>query len=196
MSTGSFPGVKSGRGVTLTPLPLLVAWSWKSRAIPLLPLWAVRPVQSLSACTRVHFTFTCPSLSFTVTFGLSLSFSSFALKRELKIAHQIYWLSDLWSNEALQCGIPSMQYDSVWKGPLSCFIYQIGCSLRLAKRRPPSSSVYVWSWVLKSHNAFRLLDCCFGILEQFFFNNATGICHLRLMVELLAFCLVTDVPNC
>jgi hypothetical protein len=27
-----------------------------SRAIPLLPLWTVRPVQSLSACTRVHFT--------------------------------------------------------------------------------------------------------------------------------------------
>jgi hypothetical protein len=29
-----------------------------SRAIPLLPLWAVRPVQSLSACTRMHFIFT------------------------------------------------------------------------------------------------------------------------------------------
>ena len=29
-----------------------------STAIPLLPLWAVRPVRSLSACTRVHFTFT------------------------------------------------------------------------------------------------------------------------------------------
>jgi hypothetical protein len=27
-----------------------------SRAIPLLPLWTVRPVQSLSACTRVNFT--------------------------------------------------------------------------------------------------------------------------------------------
>jgi hypothetical protein len=26
-----------------------------SRAIRLLPLWAVRPVQSLNACTRVHF---------------------------------------------------------------------------------------------------------------------------------------------
>jgi len=51
MGTGSFPGVKSGRGVTLTPLPLPVPWSRKSRAIPLLPLWAVRPVQSLSACT-------------------------------------------------------------------------------------------------------------------------------------------------
>jgi len=53
----SFPGVKSGRGVTLTPLPLLVLWSRKSRAITLLLLWAVRLVQSLSACTRVHFTF-------------------------------------------------------------------------------------------------------------------------------------------
>ena len=56
MGTGSFPGVKSGRGVTLTPHPLLVPWSRKSRAIPLLPLWAVRPVQSLRACTRVHLT--------------------------------------------------------------------------------------------------------------------------------------------
>jgi len=37
MGTGSFPGVKSGRGVTLTPHPLLVPQSWKSRAIPLLP---------------------------------------------------------------------------------------------------------------------------------------------------------------
>ena len=56
MRTGSFLGVNSGRGVTLTPHPLLVLWSRKSRAIPLLPLWAVRPVQNLSACTRMHFT--------------------------------------------------------------------------------------------------------------------------------------------
>jgi hypothetical protein len=28
-----------------------------SRDIPLLPIWAIRPVQSLGACTRVHFTF-------------------------------------------------------------------------------------------------------------------------------------------
>ena len=56
MDTGSFPGIKRGRGVTLTPHPLLVPWSWKGRAIPLLPLRAVRPVQNLSACTRVHFT--------------------------------------------------------------------------------------------------------------------------------------------
>jgi len=58
MGTGCFPGVKSGRGLTLTSHPLLVPWSRMSTAIPLLPLWAVRPVESLSACTRVHFTFT------------------------------------------------------------------------------------------------------------------------------------------
>ena len=51
MGTGSFPGVKSNRGVTLTPQPLPVPWSRKSIAIPLLPVWAVRPAQSLSACT-------------------------------------------------------------------------------------------------------------------------------------------------
>jgi len=54
--SGSFLRVKSGRGVTLTPHRLLALWSRKSRAIPLLPLWAVQPVQSLSACTRAHFT--------------------------------------------------------------------------------------------------------------------------------------------
>ena len=57
VGTGSFPGVKSGRGVTLTPHPLLVPWSRKGRAIPLLLLRAVRPVQSLSACKGVNFTF-------------------------------------------------------------------------------------------------------------------------------------------
>jgi hypothetical protein len=57
MGTGYFPGVKSGRGMTLTLDPLLVPWSRKSKARPQLPLWAEWPVQSLSACTRVHFTF-------------------------------------------------------------------------------------------------------------------------------------------
>jgi len=46
MGTGAFPGVKSGRGVTLASHPLLVPWSRKSNAIPLLPLWAVLSVRS------------------------------------------------------------------------------------------------------------------------------------------------------
>jgi hypothetical protein len=51
MGMVSFPGVNSGRGVTLTPHLLLVPWSRKSRVIPLLHHWTVRPVQSLSVCT-------------------------------------------------------------------------------------------------------------------------------------------------
>ena len=51
-----FPGGKERPGRDVYPSPLLVPWSRKSIVIPLLPLWAVRPVQSLSACTRVHFT--------------------------------------------------------------------------------------------------------------------------------------------
>jgi len=50
-----FSGCKIGRDVTLTSHPLLVPWTRKGRAIHLLPLCAVRPVQSLSACTMVHF---------------------------------------------------------------------------------------------------------------------------------------------
>ena len=83
MGNGYFPGVKSGRGVTLTPHPLLVPWSWNGRAIPLLPLWAVRPVQSLfnhlaacsfklrsDLCSRTHSSntitvFTVPNTSVT-----------------------------------------------------------------------------------------------------------------------------------
>ena len=40
MDTGSFPGVKCGRGVLLTTHPLLVPRSWKSRTITLPTIWA------------------------------------------------------------------------------------------------------------------------------------------------------------
>ena len=54
MGTGSFQGVKGGRGVRLAPHPLPVPWSRKSKAIPVHALWTVQPVQTLSACTTVH----------------------------------------------------------------------------------------------------------------------------------------------
>ena len=40
MGTRSFPGIKCGRGVLLTTLPLLVPLSWKIRATPLPTLCA------------------------------------------------------------------------------------------------------------------------------------------------------------
>jgi len=57
----AFPGGKERPRRDTDPPPLLVPWSRKSRATYLLPLWTVRPVQSLSACTSVHFTFTYTS---------------------------------------------------------------------------------------------------------------------------------------
>jgi hypothetical protein len=57
-----FPRGKERPGRDADPSPLLVPWSRKGRAIPLLPLWAVRPVQSLSACTRVQFSLYLHSL--------------------------------------------------------------------------------------------------------------------------------------
>ena len=76
MGTGSFPGVQSGQGTDPSPPSSAVVKKkcsytstppmgrtactepqcLYSTAIPLLLLWAVRPVQSVSVCTRVHFT--------------------------------------------------------------------------------------------------------------------------------------------
>jgi len=88
MGTKSFPGVKSGRGVTLIPHPLLVPWSGKSRAILLLPLWAVRPVHSLSACKRVHFNFNF-TFTFTVLTNKSTQSSLLSLYnfKNIKLQH-------------------------------------------------------------------------------------------------------------
>ena len=78
-----FPGGKERPGRDADPSPLLVPRSWKSRAILLLTLRVVRPVQSLSACTRVHFT-----LPFTISFVMfvCLSILLFVSVKEL-ISH-------------------------------------------------------------------------------------------------------------
>ena len=55
MGTGSFPGVKCGRGVLLTTHPLLVPRSWKSRAIPLPhPLGHTGPVMGYCVCVYIY----------------------------------------------------------------------------------------------------------------------------------------------
>jgi len=55
---GLSPGVKSDRGVTLTPHPLLVPWSRKSTATPALPLWAVLSSTDPQCLYKGEFTFT------------------------------------------------------------------------------------------------------------------------------------------
>jgi len=97
MGTWSIPGVKGSRCMTLTLQPLLVPWSWMGRAIPLLPLWAIRPVQSLSACTRVHFTLPLWPINVTKTNQLrhiqQNSFNPPSTNLEIqKIQHWRYFL--------------------------------------------------------------------------------------------------------
>jgi len=90
MDTRSFPGVQSGRGLSLTPHPFLVSWSGKSRAIPLLPLWAIWPVQRLSACKRVHFTFFRPdtvNCCVTADVGSMFQYSVSLLKMSVLYSH-------------------------------------------------------------------------------------------------------------
>ena len=56
MGTGSFPEVKNGRGVLLTATPSNAVVK-KEKSYTSTALWALQPVQSLSACKSVHFTF-------------------------------------------------------------------------------------------------------------------------------------------
>jgi hypothetical protein len=56
MGTGSFPGGKERPGRDADPSPPSSAVVMKGKSYISIPLWAVRPVDSLSACTRVHFT--------------------------------------------------------------------------------------------------------------------------------------------
>ena len=60
-----FPGGKEPPGRDADSSPPSSAVVRKGRVIPLLPLWAVRPVQSLSACTKVTFTLHLPYRIYT-----------------------------------------------------------------------------------------------------------------------------------
>ena len=108
MGTGSFPGIKSGRGVTLTSHHLLVPWSRKSRAIPVLPLWVARPVQSLSAlqgCT-LPYLFNRKNVKFPLCIA-DINFSS-----------------------------PSQRDAVIWKG-ISCKPKQLLVSFKVCNIRTP-----------------------------------------------------------
>ena len=85
-----FPGGQERPGPDAGPSPLLVPLSRKSRAIPLLPLWAVRPVQSLSACTRVHFTYCFTNLLIKMGGYGDGKFISFSHKAYDRILYVVY----------------------------------------------------------------------------------------------------------
>jgi hypothetical protein len=58
MGIMSFPGVKSDRGVTLTPHPFMVPLIMKEQSYTSTPPMGLTVYKNLSAYTRMHFTFT------------------------------------------------------------------------------------------------------------------------------------------
>ena len=78
------------------PSPLLVPWPRKCRAIPLLPLWTVRPAQSPSACTKVHFT-----LPFTVPYTPFSSLKTICIK----VDWNLLWVIQAFSAVYMNCSL-------------------------------------------------------------------------------------------
>jgi hypothetical protein len=73
-----FPGGKErpGRDADPSPPSSAVGHDRVELRVPLLPLWAARPLQSFSACTRVTFTF------FTYIIGFAVD----------RIMHTVLWV--------------------------------------------------------------------------------------------------------
>jgi hypothetical protein len=111
-----FPGVKSGRNVTLTPHPLLVPWSRKSRAITSTSIMGLRPVQTLSACKRVHFYITS-ALRWTLFWGLQR------------------WPDDGQMTETCCHNKQISKYCFVWRKPKLCCFLKLGRFPWPARRR-------------------------------------------------------------
>jgi len=89
MGTGSFPGVKSGRGVLLTTHPLLAPRSWKIRAIPLPPLGHNR------ACNGVTM------------------FSQFQINSTLQMSHFRVWSYNYYYKELRVQGNSTIKFCSL-----------------------------------------------------------------------------------
>ena len=78
MGTGSFLGVNSGRGVTITPHPLLVPWSRTSTAIP---QCLCKGALYLSL-VKVKWSFYRPGVAQRVGTGIALLFHDRGTRRE------------------------------------------------------------------------------------------------------------------
>jgi hypothetical protein len=88
------PGGKGGRGVTLTTHPHLVPRSWKSMAIPLLPLWAS------VACYRVKLQLTLPKSDKTNLSGTKKLNRNYIYTKIMWNKLQFHWVlgkNKMWS---------------------------------------------------------------------------------------------------
>ena len=101
----------SGRDADLSPLTLLVPWSRKIRAIPLLPLWAfVACYRAFSACTRVHLGRTTLMPFVCWELGFESRQAHGCLSLEIGVCCQVERSASGWSpvqRSPTQCGVSS-----------------------------------------------------------------------------------------
>ena len=100
------------------------SWSWKSGTIPLFPLWALRLAQSVSACTKVQFTFTFypvpsqTSVKFRAgdKFALSRQYCPFSqTATSVCVTVSILELCDIWFMQ-----YPNLSQNAWWSPFVSC----------------------------------------------------------------------------
>ena len=82
-----FPGVNNGLGVTLTPHPLLLSWSWKSRTIPLPPLMCH------TACTEPQCLYKGALYSYLIIISIVQFVPSGKERYVFKWLTAIHWLN-------------------------------------------------------------------------------------------------------
>jgi len=114
MDTGSFLGVKFGRGVLLTTHPFLVLWSWNSRAIPLPILWPHRACNGITLplpfndhCLNTPYSLTAYSLPGAHKRPLSLVAHYDPIYKqnmnEYNIEWCLQWEAERQPNSEIQC---------------------------------------------------------------------------------------------
>jgi len=173
MGKGAFLGVKSGRGVTLTPHPLLVP-SWKGRAIPLLPLWAVRPVQSLSACIRVTFTFTSLFIPF-----MFLQSTSHPTYMHSMIYYFMYQLPHVSSPRCHPHGIITKEYKPTCQYGF-CLSLQEWLKFYRTKIRTADDHIYLcetpWGWHLGTETCSSWCNVLHGANVRWYIDRDKRVC--------------------
>jgi len=138
--------------VTLASHPLPVLWSRKSRAIPLLPLWAVRPVQKLSACTGVYILILACPTNLPNTNILAV-LGAFAKLRKGTLISVMYVCPSAWNNSAPTGPVFTKFYVLVIFANLSQKI-NIQVSFKFGKNNG------YFTWIPKGTAVAQWLRCC------------------------------------
>ena len=145
-----------------------------STAIPLLPLWAVWPVQSLSACTRVHFTFSqYAAVGLTDSFGAYFKLHCPLVSRtSLTIILMIFATITKYLYLSLQTAILTLLFFKATKCSVKITLQQQQHTMYDVNKNPSrcnSMQIFIYCKVTLHVLDFKLSPC--SICNMFFFGG-------------------------